>query len=68
MFRFCMESDIDIAPQDIAQSGGNPILLRRGQGGCGGHEHLLGPFGFIHQLGKGLGDIGQETDAIFFTN
>ena len=66
MFRFCMESDIDIAPQHIAQSGGDPILFCRGQGGCGGDEHLLRPLGFIYELGKGLGDVGQETDAILF--
>ena len=66
MFRFCMESDIDIALQKIAQSGGNPILFGGRQRIGGRHEHLLRPFGFIHQLGESLGDVGQETDAILF--
>ena len=66
MFRFCMESDIDIALQQIAQSSGNPILLGSRQGMRGRHEDLLRPLGLIHELGEGLGDVRQETDPILF--
>ncbi len=65
MFRFCMEGDIDVALQKIAQSGSDPLLLSQRQGIRGRHEDLLGPLGLIHELGEGLGDVGQETDPIF---
>lgn len=66
MFRFCMESDVDIALQKIAQSGSDPILLSCRELLGGRHQHLLRPLRFIHQLGERFGDVGEEIDAVLF--